>query len=74
MDYYYHKGAKCSSCGEYVWTTENSYNVKCLCPSGAEIQNNVVVSGNEISDMNEFKQYVANTLNISINNLNLIEL
>ncbi len=62
--------AKCE-CG-YIWTTPGAPNVVCSCGC-AEIENDVVLRGEEVTNEEEFKQAVANDLSIDVANLILLK-
>ncbi len=62
--------AKCT-CG-YIWTTPGAPNVVCSC-GNSEIANDVILSGDAVTDEEEFKQSVANDLAIDISELILMK-
>ena len=60
-----------AACG-YFWTTEGSPSVVCACSSHS-IVNNVIVSGDEVTDEAEFKQAVADDYGVSIDEVIVIQ-
>jgi len=53
--------AYCPGCGDHLWTTPGSGRIFCTC-GGAEIRDDVVITGEEVSDDALFLQVVRDDL------------
>ena len=64
--------AHCSGCGDYLWTNPGSGSIACSC-DGAFIDDDVVVTGDGVTDDAIFKTAVAADLNVAEEDLTLVK-
>lgn len=64
--------AHCPGCDQFLWTNPGSGSVICGC-GASEIQEDVVITGDVVTDEVVFAQAVADDLNVSVEDLELLE-
>jgi len=56
--YYWYQRAKCGTCNNYIWTTENNQSVMCLCLESSILNGQLFGDSQIVSNELEFKQAV----------------
>jgi len=64
--------AYCPECDQFLWTNPGSDSVICGC-GASEIHEDVVITGDAVADEVVFAQAVADDLNVSVEDLELLE-